>query len=123
MNGTAEKGLLRRIACLLTTGATAVVIGGCGVGVEADYPAGYYYDDYPPDAYIATTAPVYYGGRASYWYGGRWYYRDGGRWGHYDREPRELYERRGQPMERRTYERSGGRGGGGRGGGGRGGRR
>ena len=73
-------------------------------GGRGRYPAGYY-DDYPPDAYIATTEPVYFEGRAAYWYGGRWYYRDGGRWGHYDREPPALYQRRMQaPPVRRTYE-------------------
>jgi hypothetical protein len=41
----------------------------------------------PSDAYIATTAPVYYGGRASYWYGNHWYYRDGGAWRYYHQEP------------------------------------
>jgi hypothetical protein len=63
-------------------GATLMCIAGCGgVEVTGEYPAGYY-DDYPPDAYIATTEPVYFEGHAAYWYGGRWFYRDGARWGH-----------------------------------------
>jgi len=109
------------MACAVTLGATAVAGVGCGMGVEADYPAGYY-GDYPPDAYIATTDPVYFEGNATYWYGGRWYYRNGGRWNHYDREPAGLYQSRMRAAPgRRTYEAPHGRGGGGRGG--RGGRR
>jgi hypothetical protein len=79
----------------------------CTWGVGVGYPAapGAYYDDYPPDAYIATTEPVYFEGHAAYWYGNRWYYRDGARWSHYDREPPVLYQRRMQaPPVRRTYE-------------------
>ena len=92
------------MACALALGATVAATAGCGVEVGAEYPAGDY-DDYPPDAYIATTEPVYFEGHAAYWYGGRWYYRDGGRWSHYDREPPALYQRRMQaPPARRTYE-------------------
>jgi hypothetical protein len=40
-----------------------------------------------PDAYVATTEPVYYGGRAHYWYNGHWAYRDGGAWRYYQSEP------------------------------------
>jgi hypothetical protein len=49
----------------------------------------------PTDAYIATTSPVYYGGRASYWYGNRWYYRDGGAWRYYHHEPAYFRNYRG----------------------------
>ncbi len=49
----------------------------------------------PSDAFIATTAPVYYGGRASYWYGNRWYYRDGGAWRYYHHEPAYFRNYRG----------------------------
>jgi hypothetical protein len=85
--------------------ALSLAAVGCGVEVGAAYPDS---DPggYPPDAYIATTEPVYYGGFATYWYGDRWYYRDsGGRWNHYDREPGPLAQRRaaGAPV-RRTYE-------------------
>ena len=92
---------LRTIVLAIALGVAA---SGCGVEAEADYPGGYY-GDYPPDGYIATTEPVYYGGFATYWYGGRWYYRNGGRWSHYDREPPGLAQRRlqGGPV-RRTYE-------------------
>jgi hypothetical protein len=94
----------RRIIVPSLVGATLMAAMGCDVGVGADYP-GAYYDGYPPDAYIATTEPVYFEGHASYWYGGRWYYRDGGRWGHYDREPPALYQRRSAaPPMRRSYE-------------------
>jgi hypothetical protein len=65
---------------------------------------------YPPAAYIATTAPVYYQGHASYWYGNRWYYRNGAGWGSYDREPSFL---RGRHAPARHFYGSGrGRGGG-----------
>lgn len=81
-------------AVLLTT--------GCLIGEPG--PA-YYSDDYPPDAYIATTDPYYFDGHATYWYGGRWYYRDGRSWRHYDHEPPALYQRRVQgPPVRRHYE-------------------
>jgi hypothetical protein len=93
-----------------------------GVEVGTAYPTSYD-GDYPPDAFIATSEPFYYGGYASYWYGGRWYYRDGGgRWNHYDREPDALRQRRTQGAPaRRSYApagaRMGGRSGGGRSGG------
>ena len=93
---------LARIACLVVLGVALVGIGACEVGVGYN---GGYDADYPPDAYIATTEPVYVDGRAAYWYGGRWYYRDGGGWRHYDREPPALYQRRMQgPVVRRNFE-------------------
>ena len=106
---------LRTLAGALGLGALAALSAGCTVGLAgADYPPGDYppgeypvgaYDDYPPDAYIATAEPVYFDGHASYWYGNRWYYRDGGRWNHYDREPAGLYQRRtAAPIVRRSYE-------------------
>jgi hypothetical protein len=111
--------MLPKIAFIVALGVTATATAGCGFAVGAEYPGDY--DGYPPDAYIATTEPVYYGGYATYWYGGRWYYRDGGRWNHYEREPRGLYERRFQGSPgRRTYESPRGRGGGRSGGGSRG---
>jgi hypothetical protein len=100
--------LWRRLAVAATVAASFGVLTGCDVGVGADYPSGYYggyYDDYPPDAYIATTAPVYYDGYPTYWYHGRWFYRNGGGWAHYDHEPRALYGRRiAAPPVRRNYE-------------------
>lgn len=82
---------------------SVLVIAGCGVEVGAEYPVGYY--DYPPDAFIATSEPVYWEGRPAYWYGDRWYYRDGGRWSYYQSEPRGLYEHRVQVAPpRRVYE-------------------
>jgi hypothetical protein len=109
MSQVSRIGMLRRLAC--TVGISAALLGtaGCGLEVGAVYP-GMGYSDYPSDAYIATTEPVYFDGRATYWYGGRWNYRDGGRWNHYDREPAGLYQRRMQgPPVRRTYEARGGR--------------
>jgi uncharacterized membrane protein YgcG len=49
----------------------------------------------PPDACIATFAPVYYNGYASYWCGDSWYYRNGGGWGIYATEPAFLVGHRG----------------------------
>jgi hypothetical protein len=97
-------GTLRRMARVLTLGAALAAFAGCGVEAGAEYPAGGY-EDYPPDAYIATAEPVYYEGNAAYWYGGFWYYRQGGHWNHYDREPAGLYQRRGRAMpSRHVYE-------------------
>jgi hypothetical protein len=109
MSRASQTSMLRMMGLAVTLG---VATAGCGVGVDVggEYPDGAY-GDYPPDAYIATTEPVYYDGFASYWYGGRWYYRDGGgRWNHYDREPAALAQRRMQGVaRRRNYEPSGGR--------------
>jgi hypothetical protein len=118
---------LHRLGCVVALAALAFASSACDVGVAADYPPGEYppgyYDDYPPDEFIATAEPVYFDGHASYWYGNHWYYRDGGRWNHYDHEPPGLYNRRmAAPMGRRTYEpyrgHAGGHGGGFHGGGG-----
>jgi hypothetical protein len=96
------KSGLRLLVCSLLLGATLAIQGACGF----ETGAGYGYDSqYPPDAYIATTEPIYYEGRPTYYYGGRWYYRDGARWAHYNREPANLYQRRTQaPPARRSYE-------------------
>jgi hypothetical protein len=76
-------------ALVLGTGA----LTGCAAEVEpAYYPDAAYY---PPPAFVATAAPVYYEGRPVYWYGNRWYYRNGGGWGYYRREPAYLAGRRG----------------------------
>jgi hypothetical protein len=106
MSGLASRNatkMLRTIAYAFTLGATLMASQGCGVGVEAGYPGGYY-GDYPPDAYIATTQPVYVDGRASYWYGNRWVYRDGGRWNHYDRGAPAVRGRVYSAPVRRVYE-------------------
>jgi hypothetical protein len=91
--------------CGVALGATAALTAGAGCGVEvgAAYSPG---DDgdYPSEAYIASTEPVYFEGHASYWYGNRWYYRDGNRWAHYNREPAALQQRRLQsPPRQRVY--------------------
>ena len=94
---------LRRLVSFVALGATIVTTAACAVGVSDGYSG--YDGDYPPDAYVATTEPIYFEGRATYWYGGRWYYRDGGGWRHYDREPAALYQRRAQAAPvRRNYE-------------------
>jgi hypothetical protein len=107
---------LQQLGAVIGLGALAALSAGCAVGVagDADYPPGDYppgdypvgaYDDYPPDAYIATADPYYFDGHASYWYGNRWYYRDGGHWAHYDHEPPALYQRRIQAAPaRHSYE-------------------
>ncbi len=67
--------------------------------------------DYPPAAYVSTTTPYYYGGRATYFYNNRWYYQDGGRWAYYNREPYELGQYRARYYARPAggaYVRSGG---------------
>ena len=108
MSFPCQTGFLRRIACALALGTIVVATPGCvpGIGFYGGYDG-----DYPPDAYIGTTEPIYFDGRANYWYGGRWNYREGGRWNRYDREPAALYQRRMQgPPARRNFERSGGGG-------------
>ena len=94
---------------------TAVAATGCGGEVAVAEPA-----YYPPAAYVASTAPVYYEGRPAYFYGDRWYYRDGGGWGYYRNEPEYLRGRRGLYVGvgvgyNRGYVYRGGRGYGGRG--------
>lgn len=101
------RGKGRAAFCTLAIclGPLLLALPGCGVELGVGYRGGY-----PPDAYIPTTEPFYFEGRATYWYGGHWYYRDGGRWNHYDREPPGLYRRRIQsPPMRRRYEPSAGR--------------
>ena len=76
----------------------------------------------PSAAYVATTNPVYYGGRANYWYGNAWRYHANGRWNTYGREPAGLHGYRPGPGRSygSTHRYEGGRSGGGitRGGGG-----
>ena len=112
--------LLHSVTLAAGLAFSVTVTAGCDVQLEPAYPAGTY-GDYPSDAFIATTDPWYFDGRASYWYGGRWYYRDGRAWGHYANEPAALRQRRLQGAPRRhLYEQPAGhtsaRGGGARGG-------
>jgi hypothetical protein len=51
---------------------------------------------YPPAAYVASYAPIYYNGYAHYFYNNHWYYRDHGAWRGYDHEPAFLWGRRGE---------------------------
>jgi hypothetical protein len=105
MTHVSSKGRLRSAFFVFAMGATLVVMADCGVEMAATYPGTVYDDDYPPDAFIATTEPIYFEGRPTYWYGGRWHYREGGHWRHYDREPRALFDRRGQELPiRHRYE-------------------
>jgi hypothetical protein len=61
---------------------------------------------FPPAAYIATAAPVYFEGHAAYWWGNRWYYREGPSWRYYHAEPPFLRDWRGHhEVARRYYER------------------
>ena len=66
---------------------------------------------FPPAAFIATSSPVYFEGRASYWYQGRWYYRDGRAWRYYQEEPTHLRERRIHHSPPREYYGRGHKGG------------
>ena len=104
MSPTSRTRMLRTLACAVTLSATILVAGSeCDFGVGVAYaPAGD--GDYPPEAFIATTEPVYFEGHAAYWYGNSWYYRDGDHWNHYNREPQALHQRRMQaPPQQRTY--------------------
>ncbi len=82
--------------------AAVFLVTGCFGGVVATYD-----DGYPPDAYIATTTPLYYQGYPTYWYGGRWYRREPLGWRAYRTEPNFLYERRvrAAPIYRQPYGR------------------
>jgi hypothetical protein len=98
MSQASRTKMLRGIASAVALCATLMVVAGSASA-----------DEYPPDAFVATTEPVYFEGHAAYWYGGFWYYRDGNRWSHYDREPPELYQRRVRtPPARHNYEPSAG---------------
>jgi hypothetical protein len=96
---------LARLAVTLSL-AVAMLSGCFGtVGYVGEYEE----YGYPPEAYIATATPVYYGGYASYWYGGRWYHRDGGRWRSYRQEPVYLRDYRvhaSVPVIRQPYGRT-----------------
>ena len=82
-----KRNLVNNFKIVMCVGA----IASCLVTVAAKAQD----EDYPPAAYIATTAPAYFEGRPVYWYGGYWYYRDGRAWRHYAAEPHYLYEYRG----------------------------
>lgn len=95
---------LRALIAAIAFGTIAAATAGCEVGLVGE-PGPAYYDDYPPDAYVATTEPVYYEGRPVYWYRDRWYYREGRAWRHYEREPPALYQHRNAgPPVRHRYE-------------------
>ena len=85
MNATSN--LFKAIAVSVMVWGTTVA-SGCGAEVIAE-PA-----YYPPPAFVASTAPVYYQGRPAYYYNDRWYFRSGGGWGYYRSEPGYLYQRR-----------------------------
>lgn len=90
------RNVARTFAGAMLLVVAAVSGSGCDAEVAA-YPDNYYADgDYPPPDYVATTEPVYYGGRPAYWYHNRWFYRDGARWGAYGREPAPLAGYRGR---------------------------
>ena len=90
-----------RRALIPVTAAFAIALTSCwaavGPGVmDVD-------DGYPPDAYVATSAPVYYEGHPAYWWGNRWYFRDGARWHAYREEPAHLREYRARTGPVRHY--------------------
>jgi hypothetical protein len=72
---------------------TGVVVASC-LGSAPARAGVVVVEVFPPAAYIATAAPVYFEGRPAYWYGNRWYYRDGGAWRYYHDEPRFLHDYR-----------------------------
>ena len=90
-------------------GLSRVLVGGALlVSCLAGSPvrAGIEVEIFPPPAYIATFAPVYFEGRPAYWYHNRWYYRDGRAWRFYHDEPRYLHDWRDHhEFERHYYER------------------
>jgi hypothetical protein len=93
---TFTTSLLAAIAALIL-GASCVPVG---VGVDYDDGLGY-----PPDAYVATAVPYYYGGVPYYWYGGHWFLRDGGGWHGYRSEPGFLHGARPIASARMNYGR------------------
>jgi hypothetical protein len=56
-----------------------------------------------PDAYIATTRPVYYEDHPTYRYRNRWHYRDHRGWHTYRTEPRYLRDYRSNHETERHY--------------------
>ncbi len=80
------KRLLAIALALAGAGLLSSCWGTVGVADEG-YDYGY---GYPPNAYVATAAPVYYDGYPNYWWGGRWYGRYGGGWHAYREEPEYL---------------------------------
>ena len=86
---------------VMVWGTTAA--SGCSAEVVAE-PA-----YYPPPAWLAENAPVYYEGRPAYFYNERWYFQTAGGWSYYRSEPRYLYNQRtvyGAPAH--AYVRGGG---------------
>jgi hypothetical protein len=81
--------MLRALLC--TGGIVACLSSSVGTAQEVVV--------YPPDEFVATTAPVYFEGRPAYWWRGRWYYRDHASWGYYHDEPRYLHDWRGGHRE------------------------
>jgi hypothetical protein len=77
-----------KAAALAVMVSGTMAASGCSAEILAE-PV-----EYPPQAFVATTAPVYYQGRPAYWYNERWYYRTGGGWGYYRVEPGYLNRRR-----------------------------
>ena len=73
---------------LLCAAAIAACVAPLGAQAQVEVEV------YPPAAYVATAAPVYFEGRPVYWYGDRWYYREGRAWRSYREEPGWLRERR-----------------------------
>jgi len=83
-----SKSIWLKAAALSVIVSATTAATGCAAEIIAE-PA-----YYPPPAFVASTAPVYFEGRPAYWYNGRWYFRSAGGWGYYRSEPRYLYEQR-----------------------------
>jgi hypothetical protein len=80
--------MIRALKSVFCAAAIAACLAPLGAQAQVEV------EIYPPAAYVATAAPVYFEGRPVYWYGGRWFYRDGRAWRSYHEEPGWLRERR-----------------------------
>jgi hypothetical protein len=110
------------MSMLVRIAVVIAALGGAGCYAEPGYYGGATYagsyddttyattDGYtdPPAEYVATTEPVYYGGRANYYYNNSWRYHERGRWGGYRSEPAGLRQYRpqrgGYSAPQRRYE-------------------
>lgn len=86
--------MIREIAFSFAVASVAGCYAEPMVAVSADTAYDGTTDVDLPAGYVATTEPVYYGGRGAYYYNNAWRYREGGRWGAYRTEPAGLRQYR-----------------------------
>jgi hypothetical protein len=99
------KSALFASAILLVVALPVCTVAGVAAAQDMAPPA-------PPATYVATVAPVYYGGQPMYWYLNHWYWRaPNGAWSYYRQEPAFLHEHRMrmQPVRHIQEFRGGGR--------------